>query len=450
MQTAAYTTVKTDKNGEGKYPLSTQTLDFIQQQIMLVQEIVTICGGKVILREPDGILSGLLALNGEVLHIAATPKLTPSIKYVLVTTKKENITADGEVYKEARTMRTAKFSPSLPVVNQQGVNSQGETVETFKIGDFKKLTTNTTLAEKVNNMPSVVLEYMADILASKLDRLTLNHATQEQIDGLKKASVVNCTDSVAILGCFTNYCISVKCVGTSVQQTMTNKDGAEYCRTYKKKKKKWSVWAAITENLHIEVKTVGNVLYVRHSILPADAQIIFLRKKKRGGWRRTGGDKAYAKNKGKRQKRQKKLQYVHYKGVILSKGTPGKWYVPKCTAVSNMAADANLIDREVSSIAGQLVKTKSSSTTGGEVLQLAGVRKRLTKLGNSKNFKRSGYINLAVQVAKLNSKGGKDQGGELARFKLRVAPKKVYLDKINPTTNKKQYTHVYVRTFSVE
>ena len=79
MQTAAYTTVKTDKNGEGKYPLSTQTLEFIQQQIMLVQEIVNICGGKVILREPAGTHSGLLALNGEVLHIAAMPKLTPAI-----------------------------------------------------------------------------------------------------------------------------------------------------------------------------------------------------------------------------------------------------------------------------------------------------------------------------------------------------------------------------------
>lgn len=278
MQTAAYTTVKTDKNGEGKYPLSTQTLEFIQQQIMLVQEIVNICGGKVILREPDGTQSGLLALNGEVLHIAAMPKLTPAIKYVLVTTKTENITADGEVYKEARTMRTAKFSPNLPAVNLQGVNSQGVKVEIFNIGDFKKLTTNTTLAEKVNNMPSVVLEYMADTLASKLDRLTLNHATQEQIDGLKKASVVNCTDSVAILG-FTNYCISVKCVGTSVQQTMTTKDGAEYCRTYNATTKKWSAWAVITENMHIEVKTVGNVLYVRHGILPADAQIIFYAKR---------------------------------------------------------------------------------------------------------------------------------------------------------------------------
>lgn len=445
MQKAAYTTVKTDSNGEGKYPLSTQTLEFIQQQIMLVQEIVNICGGKVILREPDGTNTGLLALNGEVLHISATPKLTTAIKYVLVTTKTEDITADGETYKEARTIRTARLSSALPM----STSPNSSQVEVFKIGDFKKLTTNTTLAEKVNNMPSVVLEYMADTLASKLDRLTLTNATQAQLDGLKNASVVNCVNSVAVLG-FTNYCITVKCVGSGVEQVMTTTDGAEYYRAFNATTKKWSGWAAITENMHIEVKTVGNVLYVRHGVLPADAQIIFLRKKKRGGWRRTGGDKAYTKNKGKRQKRQKKLQYVHYKGVILSKGTPGKWYVPKCTAVANMGADANLIDREVSSIAGQLVKTKTTSTSGGEILRLAGVRKLLTKTGNSKNFKRSGYINLAVQVAKLNKKGGKDAGGELARFKLRVAPKKVYLKTTNPTTNKPRYTHVYVRTFSVE
>ncbi len=442
MQTAAYTTVKTANNGEGKYPLSTQTLEFIQQQIMLVQEIVSICGGKVILREPDGTNSGLLALNGEVLHIAASPRLTHAINYVVVTTKHEDITADGETYKEARTVRTARLSPSMAVVGGGG-SASSINVQNYKIGDFQKLTTNTTLAEKVNNMPSVVLDYLADTLASKVDRLTLNNATQTQLDGLTKASVVNCTNSVAVLG-YTNYCITVKCVGSAVEQVMTTADGSEYGRSYNAATKKWSAWAAITENMHIEVKTVGNVLYVRHGVLPADAKIIFLRKKKRGGWRRTGGDQAYTKNKGKREKRQKKLQYVHFKGVILSKGTPGKWYVPKCTSVSNMAADASLIDRELSSIAGQLVKTKANSTAGGEVLRLAGVRKLLTKTGKGKNFKRSGYINLAVQVAKLNSKGGKDAGGELARFKLRVAPKKVWIN------NKKNYTHVYIRTFSVE
>lgn len=433
MQTAAYTSVKTANNGEGKYPLSTQTLEFIQQQILLLQEIVAIAGGKVILREPDGTSTGLLALNGEVLHIAASPKLTSSIKYVLVTTKKSDILADGETYKEARTVRTAKFSPT---------QSTAEGVETYKIGDFSKLTSNTTLAEKVNNMPSIVLQYLADTLASKLDRLTLTNATQAQIDGLKNACVVNCTGSVAVQG-FTNYCITVKCIGSTVEQTMTTPAGAEYTRRYYAATQKWTAWATVTDNMHIEIKTVGNTLYVRHGVLPDDAKIIFLRKKKRSGWRRTGGVNSYAQNKGKRIPRQKKLQYVHFKGVCLSKGEPGKWYVPKCVEVADKAVDGHLIDRELSSIAGLLVKQGKANVNGGVVYKLAGVRKCLTKTETGKNFKRSGYINMAVQVAKLNGKGGKDAGGELARFKLRVAPKKVKRED-------KKYMHVYIRTFSVE
>lgn len=426
--------MKTATGGEGKYPLSTQTLDFIQQQILLLQEMVAICGGKVIIKEPDGKNTGLLALNGEVLHIAATPKLTTFIKYVLVTTQKTDIMADGETYKEARTVRTAKFSAS---------QSSDENTETYKIGDFVKLTSNSTLAEKVNNMPSIVLQYLSDTLASKLDRLTLNNATQAQIDGLKNACVVNCIDSVAVLG-FKNYCLTVKCVGNIVEQVLTTTDGAEYYRAYNPTTKKWDSWAAVTDNMHIEVKTVGGTLYVRHSVLPVDAKIILLRKKKRSGWRRTGGDAAYTQNKGKRQRRQKKLQYVHYKGVILSKGEPGKWYVPKCVDVQDKNVDANLIDREVSSIAGQLVKQKQPNKKGGVVYKLAGLRKYLTTTETGKNFKRSGYIPMAVQVAKLNDKWGKDAGGELARFKLRVAPKKVYTNKAD------KYTHVYIRTFSVE
>ena len=435
--------MKTATGGEGKYPLSTQTLEFIQQQILLLQGIVAICGGKVIIREPDGTNTGLLALNGEVLHIAATPKLTTSIKYVLVTTKKTDILADGETYKEARTVRTAKFSAS---------QSTADNVETYKIGDFVKLTSNSTLAEKVNNMPSIVLQYLSDTLASKLDRLTLTNATQAQINGLKNACVVNCIDSVAVLG-FKNYCLTVKCVGSGVvEQVLTTTEGAEYYRAYNAATKKWSGWSVISDSMHIEVKSVGSTLYVRHGVLPVDAKIILLRKKKRSGWRRTGGDKSYTQNKGKRQRRQKKLQYVHFKGVILSKGEPGKWYVPKCVDVRDKNVDANLIDREVSSIAGLLVKQKQPNKNGGLVYKLAGVRKYLTKTETGKNFKRSGYINMAVQVAKLNDKWGKDAGGELARFKLRVAPKKVYAGSSGGifTPQHDRYKHVYIRTFSVE
>lgn len=229
MQTAAYTTVKTATNGEGKYPLSTQTLEFIQQQILLLQEVVAIAGGKVILKEPDGTNTGLLALDGEVLPIAATPQLTSAIKYVYVITQKKNIEADGEIYKEARTVRTAKFASATP---------NAADTQVYKIGDFTKLTTNTTLAEK-NQQHAVAGAFVPVRHAGKQARPpeTLTNATQGQIDGLKNACVVNCTDSVAVLG-FTNYCITVKCAGSTVEQVLTTR-GRRLCpslQQYHKKK----------------------------------------------------------------------------------------------------------------------------------------------------------------------------------------------------------------------
>lgn len=46
MQKGNYTNTATASGGQGKYPLSTQTLDFIQQQITLLQQLGFIGGNK--------------------------------------------------------------------------------------------------------------------------------------------------------------------------------------------------------------------------------------------------------------------------------------------------------------------------------------------------------------------------------------------------------------------
>lgn len=125
-------------------------------------------------------------------------------------------------------------------------------------------------------MPQTVLQYLADVLATKLDRLTITNATQVQLDGIKSGCVVNCKNSVAQMG-FTNYCITAKNVGDTVEQVMTTTEGAQYYRRYSGGK--WSAWVSVTDNMHIEIKTVGNVVYLRHGVLPDDAKILFLRKR---------------------------------------------------------------------------------------------------------------------------------------------------------------------------
>lgn len=112
MQKGNYTNTATASGGQGKYPLSTQTLDFIQQQITLLQQLGFIGGNKYILRQPDGTQTGLAFIDGEVFTLAAKPTPSANIKFVNVTTKTEDIKADGETYKEARTYRTAALASS--------------------------------------------------------------------------------------------------------------------------------------------------------------------------------------------------------------------------------------------------------------------------------------------------------------------------------------------------
>ena len=110
MKTAGYITTETETGGAGKYPLSIQTLDFIQSQILLLQQLSLIGGNRFVLKEPKDNVPGAVVIDGEVLILSAKPERTTGTKYISVNTEKEDIEADGEVYKDARTTRTATYS----------------------------------------------------------------------------------------------------------------------------------------------------------------------------------------------------------------------------------------------------------------------------------------------------------------------------------------------------
>lgn len=112
MKTASYISTQTTTGGVGKYPLSTQALDFIQSQILLLQNLSLIGGNRYILKAPDGTSTGCVVIDGEVFTLPASPAMSDRMKYVVVKTEKQDITADGETYKDARTVRTAALSPT--------------------------------------------------------------------------------------------------------------------------------------------------------------------------------------------------------------------------------------------------------------------------------------------------------------------------------------------------
>ena len=437
MKTASYISTQTETGGSGKYPLSTQTLDFIQSQILLLQQLSLIGGNRFILREPDGNSAGACVIDGEVLVLSAKPVRGTSTKYISVVTEKQDIEADDEVYIEARTVRTATYSTT-------------KTAECYEINTFDNFATNTTLAAQVKQMPETVLKYISDIIAEKLSSLEISGMTQAKLDSIKKPCLISCKNSIALFAGQTNYSVMVRLMGDVVHQELTLQDNQKFVRTFSSGT--WGKWGRITENLHIEVKIVKGTVYLRHHYLPSDASIILLRKKKRSKFRSTGGKNAYSKNQGKRIGRSPKTQYVHFKGIVLSQGVAGQWYVPKCVSVADNAVDGNLIDKELPTLCKSLIKEGSvvryeGATVKQEIegFRVQGLRNFVTN-ANGRNMQHRGYASIAVQVARQNNNVAKDAGGEMVKLKYRISRKRTRKDGHSGAVS----DFIWYRSFSLE
>lgn len=434
MKRADYISTKAGTGGANKYPLSTQTLDFIQSQLMLLQELSYIAGSRYVLKEPDGTNAGVVVIDGEVFPLAASPVRSNSTKCINVSTVKEDILADGETYKEARIQRNAAYS------------GRASGPESYEISTFQTVDTNAALSEKLKQQPQYVLNLIKPVLDEKLSVLVRTGLTQEQLDAMTTPCVVSCADSVDVLGA-TTYNLYVRKIGSGVQQELVNTKGERFIRI--KNASGWAKWGKEEDNFHVEVKIARGVVYLRHGRLSPAASIVLLRKKKRSRFRATGGDHAYSYNKGIRKKRQPKTQYVHFKGIVLSKGEPGKWYVPKCIKVADKAVDGNLIDRELPDLCKSIIqqRTKTVQIMGSTInftyYTIQGMRKMFMG-GSGSKVQHNGYARIAVQAALVGDTGSKDTGGEMVRMKYRLSRQKV----MHPLTNPPKY--IWKRSFSLE
>lgn len=444
MKTASYTDTRTATGGVGKYPLSTETLDFIQDQIKLLELLAGVGGSNYILKAPDSTNAGVAVIlnadkQAEVVEISPRPVFSASVKYLTVKTTPEDIKADAETYKEARILRVAQFTTAKGAESydiNSFVNVNGRQLEAFP--------TNAVLAGQIKNMPATVLNYLKDILAEKLTAKTVQGLTQKQLDALKTPCVLSCTASVALFNGITDYTAVITTQGSRmVRQEIIQGDDCHYVRTWNGAA--WGAWCQQTETaMHLDVKIVRSTVYLRHGALGADCDIVLLRKKKRSAYRRTGGAQSYTKNKGKRQKRQPKSQYVHFKGIRLSKGTPGKWYVPKCIGVADPKTDSSLIGKELPTLCASLFYVGH-----GGIYRMQGSRKKivLKSTTNKKGTCHKAYAPIGVQIARLKPKGGKDSGGEIVRLKYRVSQRPLYKGQ---HTASGIYGYAWERSFSLE
>lgn len=391
-------TMGTGTTGNGLYPLSIQTLDLIQEQVMLLQTLANIGGGKYIIPGDNP----AVVIKGEIFALQGSREGCNCIQIV---TEKIDVTADGTTYKEARTRRYAKY-----VKYSSGKVQKDGTDGIWNISGFQEVSTNASLESRFRSYNALASE-----LNRKLSVETYSSLTRAALDKEHDRNVrLHCRKGCVKLNGAEEYTINVyRNSDETVTQEQILPDMTRYIRQWNPATKTWSAFhvPAFKESLHLEVKvTSGNRVYVRHGELPPDVRLVLLRKKKRSGKRRTGGDKTTnGAFKGKTRTRQSKNQYCHYKGVILSLGQPNKWYVPKVIAVDAGGNWSNLIGKELSTVCAGFLNIN------GSVVRARNTRHKATDRGDKSTL----YVKMGLQLAVTNNRS-KSAGGEMVPMLYRV------------------------------
>lgn len=93
------------KNGMGRYPLSTEGLEFIQCQIELIYSVAELHGRNYILQDATAATNGVIVVDGELMPLVGSPQA-----YIEVVETGETLEADGLTYERARVSRRALYS----------------------------------------------------------------------------------------------------------------------------------------------------------------------------------------------------------------------------------------------------------------------------------------------------------------------------------------------------
>lgn len=101
MNTARY-----KNNGNSKYPVSTDTLDFIQEQIKLIYNLSDLYGKNFIVRRQTANADGIIVIAGEVMPLKAGSENS----YIAVREENVTVTAAGVDFENARTIRYAEYT----------------------------------------------------------------------------------------------------------------------------------------------------------------------------------------------------------------------------------------------------------------------------------------------------------------------------------------------------
>lgn len=114
-------------NDNQKFPLSTETLAFMQEQIKLAYGLTDLAGQNIIVKQSSATETGLVIYDGELLPLTGTPS-----RFITIAQSTEQVNVEGRFTGTVRTTRTAVYASVLRVI-RAGSGTGSKAASSFTI-----------------------------------------------------------------------------------------------------------------------------------------------------------------------------------------------------------------------------------------------------------------------------------------------------------------------------
>lgn len=114
-------------NGNQKFPLSTEALNFMQEQIKLAYGLTDLAGENIIVRQSSATETGLVIFDGELLPLTGNPS-----KLITIAESTEQMSVEGRFVGNVRTTRKAIYT-NIKKATKAGSSSKTKLASNFTV-----------------------------------------------------------------------------------------------------------------------------------------------------------------------------------------------------------------------------------------------------------------------------------------------------------------------------
>lgn len=171
------------KNSNNKYPLSTDTLDFMQKQIHLAYGLASLYGDNYIITQSTADTDGLIVVKGELMPLKGTAQ-----KYIAIKEISHDIEAGGQKFANARVERYAYYANislnayltnKFPIVDGIGKHLVPKGVINMWSGAVGQIPTGWRLCDGTNGTPDLSGRFIVGYQSGSTDYGTIGQTGGE-------------------------------------------------------------------------------------------------------------------------------------------------------------------------------------------------------------------------------------------------------------------------------